>query len=438
MSCDYILPPSFADRFSFSSAQGFLHYIFPEWLRRAKQQRQAIDDILRVSDDALEPVERSSLATAPPFLLPFVVTAYAASRPAHETVMWQQTREMEHTERLLRNAVASGADYPDRDLMRDAAFRRVKEDQTESSQRSGVITRATSTWIFTLEQVILTAPDDTKVGRMCMQIITPRAASAHTHARQMQVTQTMTGAFECDVSLMVSVCVSCVCVLYQSRYLPFSGSAMVVPLVRELHSLLFQSHEAKVPVLLFHKELLLGLGVINKGVPEQLQKIKAIRRRLRAFTTHLMALPVRPERVAANAAAPLDPAVPTQLTSQKDRAVQAAGAAICRRHQRRMDARTRHSGADLSGGTRRRARRRSLAVDAGGQGTFVSAFPAARTGATWSAGVGRSASASASGSGSDGGATCTGCSAIGRHCIQSFYLSQVQQEALRWRTQRHH
>jgi hypothetical protein len=79
MSCDYMLPPSFADRFSISSATGFLNFILPQWIRAQQERTAAIDEHNEGYPELHIPAEAHP-HRYPPFILPFTASAYSGDR----------------------------------------------------------------------------------------------------------------------------------------------------------------------------------------------------------------------------------------------------------------------------------------------------------------------------------------------------------------------
>lgn len=72
MSCDYILPPCFADFYSICSADGFLKSLLPMWI--IWQQRTLAKQVDRIQDAPDH--ERFAFNPTTPRVLPFIITKY--------------------------------------------------------------------------------------------------------------------------------------------------------------------------------------------------------------------------------------------------------------------------------------------------------------------------------------------------------------------------
>jgi cellulose biosynthesis protein BcsQ len=159
MNCDYILPPTFADRFSLSSAQGFLHYIFLQWMERSQRDQALMVRYIGTSE--LEEKEKIAIrdsSSSIPFILPFMLTAYDSFRSPEHTILWEQLRE-------LRSWSANLPSMSDKDIRLACANRRTDKhlDSLQSQLRSKTINAAASKWVYQLEKVILAAPEATTV-----------------------------------------------------------------------------------------------------------------------------------------------------------------------------------------------------------------------------------------------------------------------------------
>lgn len=74
MSCDYILPPCFADYYSICSADGFLRTLLPSWIKWQREVLAKQVDRLAMQED---PANLDfAFRQHPPRILPFLVTAY--------------------------------------------------------------------------------------------------------------------------------------------------------------------------------------------------------------------------------------------------------------------------------------------------------------------------------------------------------------------------
>ena len=72
LSCDYILPPAFADYFSLSSVHGLVQYLFPEWISWHQTLCRAMESWISQDPD-LEPWRFNRHF---PRILPLLVTSY--------------------------------------------------------------------------------------------------------------------------------------------------------------------------------------------------------------------------------------------------------------------------------------------------------------------------------------------------------------------------
>ena len=77
MSCDYILPPCFADFYSICSADGFLRSLLPLWLDWHADLLQREPG--RISQGGVQQLFK--FKPTPPKILPFLVTAYKMNYP---------------------------------------------------------------------------------------------------------------------------------------------------------------------------------------------------------------------------------------------------------------------------------------------------------------------------------------------------------------------
>jgi hypothetical protein len=80
-----MLPPSFADRFSLSSATGFLHYIFPQWIA-AQQLRTTVVDRHNENFPNKSFSDEERPYPYPPFILPFTASAYSGERESIKAI----------------------------------------------------------------------------------------------------------------------------------------------------------------------------------------------------------------------------------------------------------------------------------------------------------------------------------------------------------------
>lgn len=75
MSCDYILPPCFADFYSVCSADGFLNYLMPAWIEW-RRQLKADESIIFADTSRKSKQGHFAFNNNPPKILPFIVTSY--------------------------------------------------------------------------------------------------------------------------------------------------------------------------------------------------------------------------------------------------------------------------------------------------------------------------------------------------------------------------
>lgn len=77
MSCDYIFPPSFADRLSLSSVSGLVNSVLPRWYSNYSTTLKTLDTWLSRQDDRVQTEQRAfQLPVALPKLLPLLITGY--------------------------------------------------------------------------------------------------------------------------------------------------------------------------------------------------------------------------------------------------------------------------------------------------------------------------------------------------------------------------
>ena len=69
MSCDYILPPVFADYFSLSSVHGLLHVVLKDWLQWHRL-------VMSKQTTLCSPLQPYLFKQATPRLLPFLVSKF--------------------------------------------------------------------------------------------------------------------------------------------------------------------------------------------------------------------------------------------------------------------------------------------------------------------------------------------------------------------------
>jgi cellulose biosynthesis protein BcsQ len=119
MSCDFIIPPCFADYFSLSSVHGLLYKVIPRWL---KWRAEAVE---WQNQEGVEVDASYRLPTQPPKLLPFLVGNYGTSAanapPGVQYIVKGETVFVRALKDLVRKSGARGVPKVSRDIFAQPA-----------------------------------------------------------------------------------------------------------------------------------------------------------------------------------------------------------------------------------------------------------------------------------------------------------------------------